>query len=238
MYQCENIEGEEWLVGKPIKCWDSEHLKYALGLALPCIVLWGFAVPLLVLLAMIKQTNRSERVWDSFLTHGYQTTWRYWEFCTCALKFVLIAVSVLLGRISVAFQALVALAVLACYFVLVRSASPYCYSFFTRLEAAGALTVIATLYSGLCYHTNILGTGCQVALTVATISLNALYTGLCLRTLVMSFLSLISNKLKRYIYGQPLPVQPPTITIDTRVHPSVSEDEGFKSSEPAGLVFT
>jgi len=238
VYQCENIEGEEWLVGKPIKCWDSEHLKYALGLALPCIVLWGFAVPLLVLLAMIKQTNRAERVWDSFLTHGYQTTWRYWEFCTCALKFVLIAVSVLLGRISVAFQALVALAVLACYFVLVRSASPYCYSFFTRLEAAGALTVIATLYSGLCYHTNILGTGSQMALTVATISLNALYTGLCLRTLVMSFLSLISNKLKRYIYGQPVPVQPPTITIDTRVHPSVSEDEGFKSSEPAGLVFT
>lgn len=238
VYHCEDIEDEEWLVGKPIKCWDSEHLKYALGLALPCVLLWGFAVPLLVLLAMVRQAHRSERVWDNFFTHGYRVSWRYWEFCTCALKFVLIAVSILLTRISAAFKALVAMAVLVCYFVLVRSASPYCLPSFTRLEATGTLTVITTLYSGLCYHTNILGTGSQVTLTVAIISLNALYTGWCLRTLVVSFLYLLSHKLKHYFYGQPLPVQPPVHTIDTRVHASISEDDGMKfTSEPAGLAF-
>lgn len=242
VYQCEEIEAEEWLVGRPIKCWDSEHTKYAFALALPSVIIWGLSVPLLTLLAMTKQRNRPERKYKvrySFLTQGYNTNRYYWELCTCSLKFILIAASALLSRISASFQALVALVVLGCYAVLIHIVSPYCRTIFTKLETAGILAAIATLYSGLCYHTNVLGAGSQMVLCVTVICLNALYTGICLRTIARFFLHLLSSKFKEIFQISKAPLPAEHRVVDTRQHPSISEEEGFKfTSEPVVLIAT
>jgi hypothetical protein len=40
-----------------IQCWDSKHLKYALGAALPSLVVWCILAPIALLIFLTRHRN-------------------------------------------------------------------------------------------------------------------------------------------------------------------------------------
>jgi len=50
VFRCEEIRpGEYWVTGLQVRCWTGRHLTYALAVALPAMLLWGVAVPAMIL---------------------------------------------------------------------------------------------------------------------------------------------------------------------------------------------
>ena len=107
-FSCQEIdEGELWLVvNLEIKCWEEEHLFYALIVALPSIVVWGIGVPAFCLLLLFKKFRKrlnevNVKVRFGFLYNGFEKTEYYWEFVIMYRKIVIICCSVFLGNISI-----------------------------------------------------------------------------------------------------------------------------------------
>ncbi len=103
MYRCTNLyradSPENYLVQDyDILCGGPEYEKWTVGFALPCIVLWGFVLPLLALVNMMKnrklETNLANVHVYTFLYMGYRSGIFYWEFVSMFRKFLLLTLMV------------------------------------------------------------------------------------------------------------------------------------------------
>ena len=200
LWTCEEMEpGEWWVVGQPIRCWTNSHSKYALGLALPCVLVWGCSLPLAVAVTIYRQRNSLETVQREFgfLVGCYEPKMFYWELIITLRKMLIIAVTVAFSSVSTAFQALTSLLVLSVSILVHRSMKPFTDPTFNSLELQGLLVTVITLYAGLLYSTSTLNNVAQSILSAVIISANLYFTVLCWKQATILAIVKVAMRLTR-----------------------------------------
>jgi len=180
-FYCKQLDpGQYWLTScLNIRCWDSVHLKYALSVALPSIVVWGLGLPTLCLAYLIRERNRlgqtTLRLRLGFLYNGYEREKFYWELLILYRKVTIIAITVFLGNVSTYVQALSALLVILAAFALQSKHAPYIESAMDELELRGILVGGATVYGGLYSLSGDLSSWALISIFILIVGLNAYF---------------------------------------------------------------
>jgi hypothetical protein len=82
-------------------CYEHEHLIWALGVALPAILLWVVGFPIAKVLALYTRRQRLEdehtHATYGFLYNGYKPGFYWWEFVVDTRKILMAAISVFIG---------------------------------------------------------------------------------------------------------------------------------------------
>lgn len=154
-FNCRLIQPGEWWLrdNLSLRCWDAEHLRVALGAALPAILLWGVGIPLGAGLLLKRQRRRLKtpvvKAQFGFLFLGFQEKCYYWEFIVLIRKVSLVAVYVFLSAASPAVQGLLVFSLLSISLGLQLKYSPYMTAELNALELRNILVSEATIYCGL-----------------------------------------------------------------------------------------
>ena len=160
MFACMDLEdGHLWLYSDlSLRCWDAEHIRQILILALPSITVWVIGLPALTLGVLIRKRFGLERentkLMFCFLYKGYQRQRFYWEFVILYRKVALLTALVFLNIISVKVQSLTVLAILLIALVGQVQVQPFFDRSLNSLEAKSIVVTAVTIYSGLYYATN------------------------------------------------------------------------------------
>ena len=196
MFSCTEINnGEYWLtIDLAIPCYDSEHYLYLFAVAIPAVVVWVFAVPLLCLLILIRNRRNLDELWlrlqYGFLISGYARKWYYWEFVITFRKIAVICCSVFFTN-SRAVQALTVQVILCAFLLLQLITGPYTLPELNSTEFQAILVANVTIYCGLYYLTDTLSTGSSWFFFVVIVVVNAAF----LIYWVFGFLGFIVDKL-------------------------------------------
>jgi hypothetical protein len=56
VFSCKDLDdGEKYLIlSYDIKCWTTEHTFWATAVALPCLMIWGLGIPIVVMLGLVR----------------------------------------------------------------------------------------------------------------------------------------------------------------------------------------
>lgn len=90
------------------KCWEDDHLFYTSRFILPCLCIWMFILPGILLLIMLKHVKKRKRlsilqktdisyvgdVEMKFFKEGYKESVFYWEFINLIKKYLFIVFSI------------------------------------------------------------------------------------------------------------------------------------------------
>ena len=209
-FACTEIEGKgHWLMENlEIECWDQKHTFYALGVALPSILVWGVGTPYLVLLFMYKQRKylfkEHNKVRFGFLFNGYKTSEFYWEFVILYRKIALVCLAVFFKTFSTQIQALTCLLVLLSSLYLHKLKDPFVVDHLNYLETLAIFTATVTIYSGLYYLPNVLEEFTKLVLFFLILGSNLWFMGLWLKLMLQAAVKMvldrfpaIKNRLKR-----------------------------------------
>jgi hypothetical protein len=180
-FHCRQLDpGQYWMAScLNIRCWDQVHLKYALSVALPSIIVWGVGLPALCLAYLIRERHglglTTLRLRLGFLYNGYESQKFYWELVILYRKVIIIALTVFLGNISTYIQALSALLVILVAFALQSKHAPYIEPAMDQLELRGILVGGATVYGGLYSLSGDLSAWAEIAVFVIVVGLNGYF---------------------------------------------------------------
>ncbi|CAG9312604.1 unnamed protein product [Blepharisma stoltei] len=192
-FSCKEINsGEYWLnVDLGIRCWNHDHLFYAFLFAMPTIIIWVVAIPLICLINLIKNKSYLGELWMKkrygFLCNGYRVDFYYWEFAVLFYKLFLIGCSAFLSNISANIQALTATLFLVLFLHLHSRNQPFNETFFNQAEIFSRLASLITILSGLCFLTSSLGTVATYILLVILIFINAVFIAYILTKFLLQF---------------------------------------------------
>ena len=83
-------------------CYEHEHLIWALGVALPAILLWVVGFPIAKVLALYTRRHRLDdehtHATYGFLYNGFKPGFYWWEVVVDARKILIAAISVFIGN--------------------------------------------------------------------------------------------------------------------------------------------
>ena len=106
VFSCMEIDdGEFWLLDDlDIRCWQGDHTKFAISVALPGVIAWGIGIPTFALVLIYRNrkvlAEISTKAKYGFLYGGYYETRYYWEFMILYRKICIIFISVFLAAVS------------------------------------------------------------------------------------------------------------------------------------------
>ena len=202
---CEEVlPGEYWVVGLNLRCWQSSHYTYAFGLALPCLLLWGVAVPAVIFLFLTRQrTSADYSIRYGFLTTGYRTDRFYWEYVVIYRKLLIIVFIVFFSQVSLFLQVLSTLGVLLGSIIFQDLLRPYSLPALNSFELRSLLVAAFTLYSGLFFYSETVGEAGKLIIFALVSILNVAFTFLCLSSLVYGGLRQIIKKMTSLRSKQP-----------------------------------
>ena len=203
-----NIIGSYLSVNYSVKCWDQRYIQYALFVVTPSIIMWTLAVPAFILILMIKRQrflNREKnRLIFGFLFNGFRKVRFYWEFVILYRKVVIIAISVFMYSVSLSVQALTILSVLTASSFFHYKLKPYRSVELNAMENEAMITATLTLYCGLFYLTNDIGSIFQVLLFIAMVIGNTYFLfhwlywmGIAIGDIIIQHLPRLRHLLKR-----------------------------------------
>lgn len=181
IFNCKELDnGKSWLSSNlTISCWDEQHRRYAMGVALPGILVWGVAVPLLALLRLCIKRRTLDmletRIHFGFLYNGYRTQRFYWEFIILYRKIIIITIAVFVLNISVAIQALCAMLVLVLAVVFQMREAPYINAVLNKLEHRAIVVAAVTVYCGMWFMTGDIGELSKVVMLVVIVAANVYF---------------------------------------------------------------
>ncbi|OMJ89933.1 hypothetical protein SteCoe_7822 [Stentor coeruleus] len=159
VFNCMEIsQGNYYLISDlNIKCWDAKHLKYALGAALPSLIVWCILAPIALLIFLTKYRNelntKEERFKYGFIYKGYKTERFYWEFITMSRKLTIISAAVFFKNISVNIQALATFLIIIIAYLLQNKLEPYNLEQLNNMEKKSIIVSAVTIYCGLFFLT-------------------------------------------------------------------------------------
>jgi predicted outer membrane repeat protein len=176
-FNCEEIQpGEYWVSSLLVRCWEGKHLTYALGVALPAIIIWGLGLPAIILGNLImhrkKLKDNSVRMRYGFMIKGYSESRYFWEFIIIYRKLLIITIATFLSRIAKMTQALFALSVLVFSLALQHRNKPYSHPSLNTMEYRSILVSIATIFFGLYYLDRSLSESWQFFFFAVTLGVN------------------------------------------------------------------
>lgn len=197
IFSCsELLPSQYWLItDMSIRCWDMEHLKNIVSIALPSMIVWIFGLPLfcLGLLYRTRQRLSAEliQIKYSFLYKGYKPEYYYWEFVILYRKVALVCASVFLSSISTMVQALSILAILLICLFVHAAVKPFRTPVFNMLETKSILVSLLTIYVGLYFQANTWRVEINVILFVVILLANIYFLVSWIRKIVPIVVSTI-----------------------------------------------
>jgi len=122
-FACMDIDGSYFLYEDlSIECFDETHNFYASTCALPGMLIWGIASPMLALVLLLREKKFLDEIpvkmKYGFLYIGYRKKRFIWEFVILYRKIAIVFVSVFLAAFNVPVQALTAMFILIIAFYL------------------------------------------------------------------------------------------------------------------------
>lgn len=182
VYPCVEVEpGSLWLLhDMRIACWQGDHSAYALGVALPAILVWCVATPLLFWALLYRQRRNLNNPVNirriGFLYSGYHPRFYFWEFVVVLRKSVMVIIANLMVTVQNKAQCLVALSALWLFLVLQYKATPFETHRFNRTEFLSLLSSLVTVVAGSLYLSDLRAkTGAYYALLVLVFAFNLLF---------------------------------------------------------------
>jgi hypothetical protein len=192
--------GEYWMNSfLNIRCWDGQHMKYALAVAMPSIALWGIGLPTICLIYLIKCRHKldltSNRLRLGFIYNGYERRKYYWELVILYRKMLIISIAVFLGNVSIYVQALSAMLVILVALALQSKHNPYVVSAMNELELRGILVGGVTVYGGMYSLSGSMDDSSMVIIFVIIVTLNAYFLGYWLVRVGIASWSILSKRI-------------------------------------------
>ena len=98
LFQCKalgNGDDRLWLSADVnIECWTESHMKWVLALGIPSLILWGFMIPIMLLIVLYSKKDclEDEDTVKSygFLLKGYRKEMFFWEIVIMYRKIALV----------------------------------------------------------------------------------------------------------------------------------------------------
>eukprot|EP00357_Protocruzia_adherens_P004466 CAMPEP_0114979932 /NCGR_PEP_ID=MMETSP0216-20121206/4664_1 /TAXON_ID=223996 /ORGANISM="Protocruzia adherens, Strain Boccale" /LENGTH=304 /DNA_ID=CAMNT_0002341349 /DNA_START=46 /DNA_END=956 /DNA_ORIENTATION=- len=172
LFSCRSLgDGNSYLTrDTSIQCWSGEHLAWSLGVALPGIVVWGLAAPLIAAWFMQRskhELKNPEMVAKyGFIYKGFRPRYYFWEIYIVFRKIALISVAVFLYNINRVVQALICFALILAAYRLHELYRPYVTRALNNLEVRSLAVALVTIYCGLYFLTDDIDRSSQVILLV------------------------------------------------------------------------
>lgn len=182
MYPCVEVEpGSLWLLhDMRIACWEGDHLTYAFGVALPAILVWCVATPLLFWALLFRQRfalyhpSNIRRI--GFLYSGYHRHYYFWEFVVVLRKTLMVMIANLLMTAESEIQAEMAICILWVFVILQHKQKPFETRSFNRLEFLSLLASLVTVVTGSLYLSDLrTQPGAYYGLLTTAFAFNALF---------------------------------------------------------------
>eukprot|EP00361_Fabrea_salina_P007450 CAMPEP_0202436818 /NCGR_PEP_ID=MMETSP1345-20130828/26245_1 /ASSEMBLY_ACC=CAM_ASM_000843 /TAXON_ID=342563 /ORGANISM="Fabrea Fabrea salina" /LENGTH=1731 /DNA_ID=CAMNT_0049050339 /DNA_START=6 /DNA_END=5201 /DNA_ORIENTATION=+ len=203
IFACREIEGKgPWLIQNlEVQCWDEKHTLYALGVALPSILVWGIGVPTFMLYSMYKKSRYLFKIDNKlrfgFLFNGYKLSRFYWEFVILYRKIIVICLAVFLSTISIQVQALTCLLVLIVFLYMQKVYKPFVVDHLNQLETSAIFTATVTIYCGVYYLTNDLDEYSKILFFVLMLGCNAYFLVFWLKYMLKAGVEALLNAFPR-----------------------------------------
>ena len=84
-----------------IECWTDNHTLMTLGVALPCLVIWGLGIPGAIMILVVRNKTKLQKVKYKirygYVYNGYRESVFYWEFVILYRKMMIISIAVFLA---------------------------------------------------------------------------------------------------------------------------------------------
>ncbi|OMJ89221.1 hypothetical protein SteCoe_8700 [Stentor coeruleus] len=162
-----------------IKCWESNHLSYAMGVAIPSIIILCISLPSFLLIMMFKRKDHlecaTEKIKYGFLYKGFKTDRYYWEFFIMLRKIIIICTSVFLRNTSTGVQALIIFLVILLAYIFQRRLEPYNVYQLNEMELKSILVSAVTIYAGLFFLTDYIDSAGKIILFCLMIITNFVF---------------------------------------------------------------
>ena len=198
-FSCREIVGiDYWLVDNlEIQCFTQSHYKLLLTISLPCIVLWGFGVPAVVLVIMVKRYKELGKDYNKvvfgFLYNGFKQRKFFWEFVILYRKIFIICITVFMSQVSTIIQALTVVILLLFALYLQYSQHPYSCKQLNYMEIEALFTATLTIYCGLYYLSDSINSIIQAALFVAIVLGNSYFLLYWIYYMSKAFIDIVVN---------------------------------------------
>lgn len=176
-FSCMDIDGKYFLYEDlDIECFDDTHTFYSMICALPGMLVWGIASPMLALVLLYRQRRDLDEVpvkmKFGFLYIGYRKGCFIWEFVILYRKIAIVFVSVFLASFNVPVQALTAMFILMIAFYLQEHYEPYETVALNNLEKKSIICSSVTIYCGLYFLTDSLSNNGKLGFFIVILLVN------------------------------------------------------------------
>jgi len=136
-----------------IQCWTTVHTAWALGVAIPCLLIWSIGSPTLALVTLVRHRHHLHEFKTNlrygFLYKGYQEKQYYWELIILYRKVVIIFVSVFFVSLDKVVQGLVVYLVILISLYVQNRNMPYSHSKLNQMESRSLVVALVTIKCGL-----------------------------------------------------------------------------------------
>ena len=157
LLSCRTIGGRSFLEADlDVSCRSSEYAAWALGVAMPSILLAGCGIPGYYFVRMwrLQPSLAEHRAVYGFLFSGYREECWWYELWNTVRKALFTGMTITLISAGPAMQAWGALLLLTLYVAVFLRSKPYEKSWLNELELQALIVDIATLFFGLALFLN------------------------------------------------------------------------------------
>lgn len=159
MFNCQSFDSDlRLMIDLENICWEGLHTLMALGVALPCLIIWGLGIPASVWVVLRRERDRLDTMAAKekfgFLYNGYKRNSYFWEIVIMYRKILMIAISVFMNRVGLVVQALVLLIMMAGFLYVNNARRPFISRSLNDIEDLSLLTGIITIYCAVFFITS------------------------------------------------------------------------------------
>ena len=159
LVSCRTIAGRPFLEADfAVSCWSGEYIGWAVGLAMPSLILYGLGIPAYYFWRMRRlhdqNTLAEHRDVYGFLFSGYDDDRWWYELWNTIRKAVFTGLTILLVPLGPAMQAWGALLLLIGFIVMFLRSNPYKQPWLNALERDALSVDALTLFMGLALFLN------------------------------------------------------------------------------------
>eukprot|EP00949_MAST-11_sp_MAST-11-sp1_P001990 g1990.t1 len=166
-----------------VNCYESAHLTFIMGIAVPGLLLYSVGVPIMAISLLLRLHRRGklfqprESSYSSsvyaFLYGGYKPDRYFWEVVIMVRKVLLNLILVVLASASASSQGLVVLIVLQACIALHIHYQPYAEEILNRIELCSLVLAASMLLLGLFLFDDAMEIWIKTAITLLMVSLVA-----------------------------------------------------------------
>ena len=155
LFNCYELDdGDFWLYKElSVKCWDSTHRLYAIGVGAPMMIVWVFGLPFLGFLMVRHNKNKLDNIDVIYkyriLYQGYRYEAYYWEFVNIFRKVAMVMINIFLSIYPPIYKTFVATLTLAIILRQQEQIKPYKIKIMNEVEFRESTTSIITLFGGM-----------------------------------------------------------------------------------------